>query len=156
MDPSEGQVTASNVTRMVVAWRGREVPKLTYWVICKQIPRQIPTLPDGSLSTDLVRASSGHLGLGATADPNQVTQCHDVYISYWKQHGKLSYILSSCQMVIPLPFLVLIFFRVWSVCIAIFFRTCNSMPWLQILRCFLPSFLPLGFEIHRSCKSYIL
>ncbi len=106
MDPLEGQVTASDGDKDgggLERKGGAQIPLLGHM----QTDPKTGTLPDGRLNTDLVRASSGHLGLGATADPNQVTQCHDVYISYWKQHGKLSYILecqSSCQMVTPLPF----------------------------------------------------
>jgi hypothetical protein len=45
------------------------------------------TLPDGSLEHRPGAASTGRLGLGAVADPNEVTQYDDVYTSYRKQRS---------------------------------------------------------------------
>ncbi|XP_031476885.1 uncharacterized protein LOC116248301 [Nymphaea colorata] len=45
------------------------------------------TLPDGSVERKPGSLSSGRLGLGATANPNEVTQYDDVYTSYRKQRS---------------------------------------------------------------------
>lgn len=45
------------------------------------------TLPDGSVERKPGSSSSGRLGLGATADPNEPSQYDDVYSSYRKQRS---------------------------------------------------------------------
>ncbi|KAG6434852.1 hypothetical protein SASPL_106496 [Salvia splendens] len=45
------------------------------------------TLPDGSVERKPGSSSSGRLGLGATADPNEASQYDDVYSSYRKQRS---------------------------------------------------------------------
>ncbi|KAJ7518744.1 hypothetical protein O6H91_20G006200 [Diphasiastrum complanatum] len=45
------------------------------------------TLPDGSVELRPGVTSTGRLGLGAAADPNEVTQYDDVYTSYRKQRS---------------------------------------------------------------------
>uniref|UniRef100_A0A0C9S5N9 TSA: Wollemia nobilis Ref_Wollemi_Transcript_18744_2473 transcribed RNA sequence n=1 Tax=Wollemia nobilis TaxID=56998 RepID=A0A0C9S5N9_9CONI len=45
------------------------------------------TLPNGSVERRPGATSSGRLGLGATADPNEVSQYDDVYTSYRKQRS---------------------------------------------------------------------
>lgn len=52
-----------------------------------QIDPETGTLPDGSLEHRPGMTSSGRLGLGASADPNEVTQYDDVYTSYRKQRS---------------------------------------------------------------------
>lgn len=45
------------------------------------------TLPDGSIEHKPGAISTGRLGLGAVADPNEITQYDDVYTSYRKQRS---------------------------------------------------------------------
>lgn len=45
------------------------------------------TLPDGSIERKPGATSSSHLGLGATANPNEISQYDDVYSSYRKQRS---------------------------------------------------------------------
>ncbi|MCO5574846.1 hypothetical protein L7F22_028639 [Adiantum nelumboides] len=45
------------------------------------------TLPDGSIEHKPGSISTGRLGLGAVADPNEITQYDDVYTSYRKQRS---------------------------------------------------------------------
>ena len=45
------------------------------------------TLPDGSIEHKPGSINSGRLGLGAVADPNEITQYDDVYTSYRKQRS---------------------------------------------------------------------
>jgi hypothetical protein len=45
------------------------------------------TLPDGSIERKPGSINTGRLGLGAVADPNEITQYDDVYTSYRKQRS---------------------------------------------------------------------
>ncbi|XP_024517616.1 calcium homeostasis endoplasmic reticulum protein isoform X2 [Selaginella moellendorffii] len=53
----------------------------------QQVDPQTGTLPDGSLEHRPGMTSTGRLGLGAAADPNEATQYDDVYTSYRKQRS---------------------------------------------------------------------
>eukprot|EP01018_Ginkgo_biloba_P022688 Gb_16843 [translate_table: standard] len=52
-----------------------------------QVDADTGTLPDGSIEHKPGSTSTGRLGLGATADPNEVSQYDDVYTSYRKQRS---------------------------------------------------------------------
>lgn len=53
----------------------------------QQVDPDTGTLPDGSVERKPGSSSSGRLGLGATANPNEVCQYDDVYTSYRKQRS---------------------------------------------------------------------
>jgi hypothetical protein len=53
----------------------------------QQIDPETGTYPDGSVDRKPGSSGSGRLGLGATADPNEVSQYDDVYSSYRKQRS---------------------------------------------------------------------
>lgn len=53
----------------------------------QQIDPETGTYPDGSVDRKPGSSGSGRLGLGATADPNEVSQYDDVYTSYRKQRS---------------------------------------------------------------------
>ncbi|KAL3506578.1 hypothetical protein ACH5RR_031960 [Cinchona calisaya] len=52
-----------------------------------QVDPESGTYPDGSVERKPGSSDSGRLGLGATADPNEVSQYDDVYTSYRKQRS---------------------------------------------------------------------
>lgn len=52
-----------------------------------QVDVETNTLPDGSMEHKPGSISTGRLGLGAVADPNEVSQYDDVYTSYRKQRS---------------------------------------------------------------------
>lgn len=52
-----------------------------------QVDADTGTLPDGSVEHKPGSTSTGRLGLGATADPNEMSQYDDVYSSYRKQRS---------------------------------------------------------------------
>ncbi|XP_057837399.1 uncharacterized protein LOC131047634 [Cryptomeria japonica] len=52
-----------------------------------QVDADTGTLPDGSIEHKPGATTTGRLGLGATADPNEVSQYDDVYTSYRKQRS---------------------------------------------------------------------
>lgn len=52
-----------------------------------QVDPETGTYPDGSVERKPGSSGSGRLGLGATADPNEVSQYDDVYSSYRKQRS---------------------------------------------------------------------
>ncbi|KAJ7975946.1 Calcium homeostasis endoplasmic reticulum protein [Quillaja saponaria] len=52
-----------------------------------QVDPETGTFADGSVDRKPGSSSSGRLGLGATADPNEVSQYDDVYTSYRKQRS---------------------------------------------------------------------
>lgn len=52
-----------------------------------QVDPETGTLPDGSVERKPGSVSSGRLGLGATANPNEASQYDDVYSSYRKQRS---------------------------------------------------------------------
>ncbi|KAL2623496.1 hypothetical protein R1flu_003701 [Riccia fluitans] len=52
-----------------------------------QVDPETGTLPDGSVEHRPGVGSTGRLGLGAAADPNEATQYDDVYTSYRKQRS---------------------------------------------------------------------
>ncbi|XP_077210367.1 SWAP (Suppressor-of-White-APricot)/surp RNA-binding domain-containing protein [Tasmannia lanceolata] len=52
-----------------------------------QVDPETGTFPDGSVERKPGSSSSGRLGLGATANPNEVSQYDDVYSSYRKQRS---------------------------------------------------------------------
>ncbi|XP_020587227.1 calcium homeostasis endoplasmic reticulum protein [Phalaenopsis equestris] len=52
-----------------------------------QVDPETGTFPDGSVDRKPGSNSTGRLGLGATADPNEVSQYDDVYTSYRKQRS---------------------------------------------------------------------
>lgn len=52
-----------------------------------QVDPETGTLPDGSVERKPGSVGSGRLGLGATANPNEITQYDDVYSSYRKQRS---------------------------------------------------------------------
>lgn len=52
-----------------------------------QVDPETGTYPDGSVERKPGSSSSGRLGLGATANPNEVSQYDDVYSSYRKQRS---------------------------------------------------------------------
>eukprot|EP00268_Persea_americana_P035769 TRINITY_DN3525_c0_g1_i2.p1 TRINITY_DN3525_c0_g1~~TRINITY_DN3525_c0_g1_i2.p1 ORF type:complete len:564 (-),score=115.08 TRINITY_DN3525_c0_g1_i2:1603-3261(-) len=53
----------------------------------QQVDPDTGTFPDGSVERKPGSSSSGRLGLGATANPNEVSQYDDVYTSYRKQRS---------------------------------------------------------------------
>ncbi|KAH7298628.1 hypothetical protein KP509_25G051900 [Ceratopteris richardii] len=55
------------------------------------------TLPDGSIEHKPGSISSGRLGLGAVADPNEITQYDDVYTSYRKQRSSSYHTFMSAR-----------------------------------------------------------
>ena len=52
-----------------------------------QVDPETGTYPDGTVEKKPGSSSSGRLGLGATANPNEVSQYDDVYSSYRKQRS---------------------------------------------------------------------
>ncbi|XP_068639192.1 uncharacterized protein [Aristolochia californica] len=52
-----------------------------------QVDPETGTFPDGSIERKPGSSGSGRLGLGATANPNEVSQYDDVYTSYRKQRS---------------------------------------------------------------------
>lgn len=52
-----------------------------------QVDPETGTYPDGSVERKAGSTSTGRLGLGATANPNEISQYDDVYTSYRKQRS---------------------------------------------------------------------
>jgi hypothetical protein len=100
VDPLEGQGTANDAKNYddegdVAGGRegGARIPPPN----SMQIDPETGTLPDGRLEHRPGMASSGRLGLGASADPNESSQYDDVYSSYRKQRSTNYHITLSAR-----------------------------------------------------------
>lgn len=88
VNPLDGQTTFSDA----IEDDEREQPRRTGGACIPpppnlQVDADTGTLPDGSVEHKPGSTSTGRLGLGATADPNEVSQYDDVYSSYRKQRS---------------------------------------------------------------------
>ncbi|XP_024401408.1 uncharacterized protein [Physcomitrium patens] len=90
VDPLEGQVAVNDAKNHddegdedIGREGGARIPPPN----SMQIDSEVGTMQDGSLEHRPGMTSSGRLGLGASADPNEVTQYDDVYTSYRKQRS---------------------------------------------------------------------
>lgn len=92
VDPMEGQVKGGGVSSMDADEREEQDRSRTGGACIPPPPSlnvdpETNTLPDGSIEHKPGSISTGRLGLGAVADPNEITQYDDVYTSYRKQRS---------------------------------------------------------------------
>ncbi|KAG9459794.1 hypothetical protein H6P81_004302 [Aristolochia fimbriata] len=91
VNPSEGPMKASETTGADDDYE-REPPVRKGGACIPpplnlQVDPETGTYPDGSVERKPGSSGSGRLGLGATANPNEVSQYDDVYTSYRKQRS---------------------------------------------------------------------